>query len=276
MIDNKASKVMTALKEGKARFTTLQRSVRNPRTLSSKLKYLTHLGLVKKEGGLYKLTEKGERALTHLEELSLMLHPSPPITVERIPHKAFRGYIRRFCEELLERYGKDLIGLLVFGSVARGDWDRDSDIDLLIVLREFGKSRSGVLSDMNDLRRELRESQEYKECVSVGQYPILEIYPVESGDAGRFRRMYLDALTEGIVVLEREGFLSELIKRFKERLKEIGARRIEIPTKGHYWILGDLEADSELTEEDISELDEKIKEGIFRHYAEKKKHEDGD
>ena len=89
MIDSKAAKVMTALKEGKARFTTLQGSVRNPRTLSSKLKGLIRLGLVRKKGGLYQLTEKGERVLPHLEELSRMLHPSPPITVERIPHKAF-------------------------------------------------------------------------------------------------------------------------------------------------------------------------------------------
>ncbi len=126
--------------------------------------------------------------------------------------------------------------------MARGDWDGDSDIDLLIVLREFGKSRRDVLRDMNDLRGEMRESREYRECVSAGQYPILEIYPVESDDAGRFRRMYLDALTEGIVVFEREGFLTDLIRRFKERLKEMGARRIEIPMKGHYWVLGELEA----------------------------------
>ena len=242
MIDNKAAKVMIALKGGKARFTTLQADVRNPRTLSSKLKNMIRLGLVSKEGGLYTLTGKGERALHHLEKLSQVLTPSPPVSVERIPHDAFKGYISRFCEELLVRYGDDIMGLLVFGSVARGDWNEDSDIDLLIVLREFGKSRRDVLRDMNDLRGEMRESKEYKECVSAGQYPILEIYPVESDDAGRFRRMYLDALTEGIVVFERENILSDLIERFKERLKEMGARRIEIPTKGHYWVLGELEA----------------------------------
>ena len=33
---------------------------------------------------------------------------------------------------------------------------------------------------------------------------------------------------------------------------------------------------SKLTEEDIAELDEKLKEGIYRHYLEKKKHEAGD
>ncbi|MCJ2670272.1 MAG: nucleotidyltransferase domain-containing protein [Candidatus Thermoplasmatota archaeon] len=242
MIDQKAAKLLLTLEKGTQRFGTLQQVVPNPRTLSSKLKGLVQLGLVEKRGGLYRLNDRGEKALFHVRELQEIISPLPPISVEKIPHPAFRAYVRRFCEKLLEWHGDNLIGLLLFGSVARGDWDKDSDIDLLIVLRKLQKSKRDTLREVIELRRELRGSQEYKDCVSMGYYPTVEAYPLEMEEAKRFRRMYLDALTEGIVIFERESFLTELIGRFEERLRDIGARRIEIPSVGHYWVLGDIKA----------------------------------
>lgn len=242
MIDQKAAKLLLALEKGTQRFSTLQRVVPNPRTLSSRLKDLIRLGLVEKRGGLYRLNDRGEKALFHVRKLQEIISPLPPISVEKIPHQAFRPYIGRFCEKLLERYGDNLIGLLLFGSVARGDWDKDSDIDLLIVLRRLRKSKRDTLREIIELRRELRGSQEYRDCVSMGYYPTVEAYPLEMEEARRFRRMYLDALTEGTVIFERESFLTELIGRFQERLRDIGARRIEIPSVGHYWVLGDIKA----------------------------------
>lgn len=242
MIDQKAAKLLLALEKGTQRFGTLQQVVPNPRTLSSKLKGLVQLGLVEKRGGLYRLNDRGEKALFHVRGLQEIISPLPPISVEKIPHPAFRAYVRRFCEKLLEWHGDNLIGLLLFGSVARGDWDKDSDIDLLIVLRKLQKSKRDTLREIIELRRELRGSQEYKDCVSMGYYPTVEAYPLEMEEAKRFRRMYLDALTEGIVIFERESFLTELIGRFEERLRDIGARRIEIPSVGHYWVLGDIKA----------------------------------
>lgn len=67
-----------------------------------------------------------------------------------------------------------------------------------------------------------------------------------------------------------------IVKAHREtRWSEIARRAIETYAK-RLELLEALTADSELTEEDIAELDEKIKEGIFRYYSEKKKHEAGD
>jgi Arc/MetJ-type ribon-helix-helix transcriptional regulator len=67
-----------------------------------------------------------------------------------------------------------------------------------------------------------------------------------------------------IVKAHRETRWSEVARRAIERY----AKRLEL--------LDALTSDSELTEDDIAELDEKVKEGIYRHYSEKKKHEAGD
>lgn len=242
MIDEKALALLFALSEGSQRFGTLQRTVKNPRTLSSKLKALTDMGLVERRQGVYELTGKGRKALVHLRQLRRIVGSQAEISVERIPHDAFRPYIRRFCEALVERLQDNLMGLLVFGSIARGDWDGDSDVDLLIVLRRFEGTRREMLGEIIEIRKELRISREYKECVSRGFYPTVEVYPLEADEARKFRRMYLDALTEGVIVFERESFLTNLTRDFKERLREIGARRIEIPSVGHYWTLGNMRA----------------------------------
>ncbi|MFQ6106354.1 MAG: nucleotidyltransferase domain-containing protein [Thermoplasmata archaeon] len=235
MIDRMSAQLLQALGRGRMRFRSLQRIVPNPRTLSAKLKGLVELGLVKKEDG-YCLTPGGERALPHVKELERILRPQPRVTVERVPHDLFRPYLKRFAGELVRRF--DVTGVLLFGSVARGDWSRDSDIDLLVILEE-GREALKVITA---LRAELRSSPEYKECVSKDHYPVVQVYPIARSDARRFRRMYLDALTEGIILFERDSFLSDLIAEFKERLRELGARRIDIPSTGHYWILGDIEA----------------------------------
>ncbi|MFQ6127796.1 MAG: nucleotidyltransferase domain-containing protein [Thermoplasmata archaeon] len=242
MIDERAAELLSEIDESVKRFKALQRVIPNPKTLSSKLRKLIALGLLEKEEGVYHLTSKGRKALLYVQELQRILRPQPTISVERIPHRFFRPYLKRFAVKLLDRHEDDLTGVLLFGSVARGDWNKDSDIDLLIVLREFESSRIETLRELTALRAELRESSEYKECVSKGYFPIVQVYPLEREEAKRFRRMYLDALTEGIIIFERDSFLRDLISAFKERLRELGAKRIDIPSVGHYWVLGDLKA----------------------------------
>jgi predicted CopG family antitoxin len=67
----------------------------------------------------------------------------------------------------------------------------------------------------------------------------------------------------------------QIVKEHKEtRWSDIARRAIEEYAK-KLALLDALTANSELTDEDIMKLDEKIKEGIFRYYMEKKKNEAG-
>jgi uncharacterized protein (UPF0332 family)/predicted nucleotidyltransferase len=55
----------------------------------------------------------------------------------RLAHLAAdeRAGLARFVEGLRERYGDDLLRVVLFGSKARGDFDSESDFDVLVVLR---------------------------------------------------------------------------------------------------------------------------------------------
>ena len=98
--------------------------------------------------------------------------------------------LQELKSRLGELYGERLKGLYLFGSYARGDATEDSDIDVAVVLDDFGSacseiSRTGAL--VSDL------SLEY-ECV-------VSLIPVREADL-RVRRspLLLNLRREGAVV----------------------------------------------------------------------------
>lgn len=48
----------------------------------------------------------------------------------------FKKMIKEFKEELKEVLGEKFMDLILFGSYARGDFSTDSDIDLLLIVKE--------------------------------------------------------------------------------------------------------------------------------------------
>ena len=59
-----------------------------------------------------------------------------PIAINDINHKA----IGEFLQRLREAEGDNLLQVILFGSVARGDDSEDSDIDVFILLKNYDKT----------------------------------------------------------------------------------------------------------------------------------------
>lgn len=67
----------------------------------------------------------------------------------------------------------------------------------------------------------------------------------------------------------------QIVKSHREvRWSEVARRAIEDYAK-KIALLDALTSQSELTEEDVMELDEKIKEGVFKYYIRKREHDTG-
>lgn len=77
--------------------------------------------------------------------------PDDPIF--RVPQEEFRDPIREIKQQIIEKV-EYVAGILVFGSVARGEADRASDIDLFVLveddLTEARKKASEISSDLQD------------------------------------------------------------------------------------------------------------------------------
>lgn len=94
-------------------------------TVDTALDLFTQLDLIETR-------REGNRKLVRINR-DRMQKPDDPILA--IPQESFRSPVKAFLEEVQDEQD-NLVGVLVFGSVARGEADRASDIDLLIVVSD--------------------------------------------------------------------------------------------------------------------------------------------
>ena len=142
--------------------------------------------------------------------------------------------LKALVEKLFERFRDDLISVVVFGSVARGEARKESDLDLLLVIRNLPRSRfrrqdlfMEVEEELEELLRRLEE-----EGYMVDFSPILKT-PEE---AMRISPLYLDMVYDAIILFDRDDFFKKVLDRLRKRLEELGARRIRLG-KLWYWVL---------------------------------------
>ncbi|MFO8012796.1 MAG: nucleotidyltransferase domain-containing protein [Phycisphaerae bacterium] len=101
-----------------------------------------------------------------------------------------RETIRRCRERLSEHYGDRLRKVLVFGSVARGDAQPDSDIDLLV-----------VLDGSVDVVREARVLADllYDVQLDSDRYISAKAASLDDYEAGRLQ-LYRNVQREGVAI----------------------------------------------------------------------------
>lgn len=123
-----------------------------------------------------------------------LLHPDDPFL--QIPQAEFHTPVRTAVDKLVESLD-GTVGIVLYGSVARGDADRRSDIDLWVLVEE---NRMANQRTANRIRQDL-ESHEF----DTGRYAY-EI-DVESLPAvPKYTDELRDILSDGLVVHDTEKF----------------------------------------------------------------------
>ena len=123
-----------------------------------------------------------------------LFRPDDPFL--QIPQAEFHTPVRTAVEKIVEKLD-DVLGIVLYGSVARGNADRRSDIDLWVLVEE---DRMANQQTANRIRQDL-EDQEF----DTGRYAY-EI-DVESLPAvPNYEDNLQDALSDGLVVLDSEKF----------------------------------------------------------------------
>ena len=147
---------------------------------------------------------------------------------------AWRALLDRVVAEYRATLGSDLVALACFGSVARGEARPDSDLDLYAVTR----ARVSVFFDARlDRLRRLRESAEYQRLAAEGYRPepMPIFHTVE--DLRSHPWIVLDIAHHGVVLFDPDGVLAMELEAVRQRLRQLGSRRIERPDGTWYWDL---------------------------------------
>ncbi len=251
MFDELSFKILLLLKKGKtARFKDLKSIIKNSRTLTIKLRKLKKLELIEDKNGNYSLTQKGLKVSRILEDLNKILFSSEfkVENIEKIPHTYYAPIIKKYCEILYKLLGERLVSIMLFGSIARGDWDKNSDIDILIIADGWNdKPIWSRIKELRKAKREIEESLEYLESLKAGYWPIIQNYPLSIEEAKKFNRIYLDAVIDGIILYDKNNFLAQLLQSLRKRLEGMGSIRITLPNRKFYWILKDVKAGEVIT-----------------------------
>ena len=140
--------------------------------------------------------------------------------------------IEKLLRLLKERFGDDLISIAVYGSVARGDYRNDSDIDLLIIARNLPFSITERIKIFDSIETLLEE--DIMELYSKGYYISFSPIMKTPEEAKRFSPIYMDMTEDAIIIYDKDNFSSNILAKFKNKLNELGFERVWLGKKW-YW-----------------------------------------
>ncbi len=152
----------------------------------------------------------------------------------KLTYPLSRPLLEKLLAWLEDSLGGELLAAALFGSVARGQGTAQSDLDLLVVHRG---PAPGMVDLFADLLRRLRQSEEYKALQAQGFLP--DPYPVfftREALAGH-PWLLLDILDHGIILFDSDGVLAVELERLRKRLRDLGARKVELADGTWYWDL---------------------------------------
>lgn len=149
-------------------------------------------------------------------------------------NRALRGVAEAYVAALAAACGPDLVSAVLFGSVARGEADPLSDVDLLLVVRGLPPGRLArhrVLEPadaaVEPLLADLRRQGAFADVVPVLKTPAEAERPVP---------LYLDLVEDAVLLHDPQGFFAGVLERLRASLRRLGARRVR-RGRVRYWEL---------------------------------------
>jgi hypothetical protein len=148
--------------------------------------------------------------------------------------REFERVLGRLLTELRGRFRDRLLGVVLFGSVARAQARAGSDLDVLVVIRE-----SCLENDLEVVAACVRTeaSTEYEEFRS--RHTAMPIVPIVT-DPARLKAnplILLDMLDEGVVLHDPAGVMNDLFERLRARLETLGTKKVRLEHGRWMWFL---------------------------------------
>ncbi len=140
-------------------------------------------------------------------------------------------YLSGVLRRIGEHYGDSLLGLAIFGSYARLENRKNSDLDLLILLKEAPGFSHRLQDFVDHVELEL-------ESFAQGLYEEDDIlcelspYILSKEESLRFQPIYFDLVEHNRIVYDSQGIIAHIIEATKDLMLRYGAKKI---TYGNFW-----------------------------------------
>jgi hypothetical protein len=145
---------------------------------------------------------------------------------------------RNFSELLSQTLDEQLTSIVLFGSVARGEATKKSDIDVLVVVKAPTDADLIALREqVTELCLDFEAGPEVSALAlrgfAVAIRPI--VYP--ETEALRTHLFYLDLAVDGQILYDPDQFIVTKLAQVRQRMLELGTRREYLTHKRWVWLL---------------------------------------
>ncbi|UCE13656.1 MAG: nucleotidyltransferase domain-containing protein [Candidatus Heimdallarchaeota archaeon] len=209
-------------------FTELESFGFNPKTLSKYLKILLENNLLKKQGQAYRLTGQGSLYLQLLSQLEHLI--SFPKILEKIPRREIHPFLHAHVIQLQMYYSERLKGIVLYGSSGSTDWRPDSDIDLFVIVKDWGIPTWERAVELYRIR--LTTLNLLEEVIDI---PV-SYYPLDVTEVDRHHAIYPDIQRNGVILYQKKDFIESLFETIREDLKQEEKIHITTPNGESLWV----------------------------------------
>ena len=156
--------------------------------------------------------------------------------LEHIRDPYRREYVVLALDKAKKALGNSLVSCVLYGSVARGDDNRHSDIDLLLVL-DTDMSYGERCVVLGRILAGIYRTDLVQKLLEMGYNVFIEFYPLNIEEASVFRPIYLDMIHDAVILYDKGCFFEKILNRVSKLLRRLGAQRIWLNEKEWIWLL---------------------------------------
>lgn len=145
----------------------------------------------------------------------------------------YQRLLDRLLTLLREQMGERLLAVCLYGSLARGQVQRGSDVDLFIVVQGEQKEAEELWTTAH---RALYETPEYEALTQQGIWPALSPFIVTQAFlAAETPWLLLEVQDHGLILYDPQGVLARKLEAVRQRMRELGTKKVMMPDGSWYW-----------------------------------------
>lgn len=162
---------------------------------------------------------------------------------QTIGYSEYKGLLDIFIQQVQKAVGDRVVSVVLYGSVGRGTARPDSDVDLLVILRDAPSSYWKRLQPFLLILRQMRRERCWKSLEEEGLNPFLSLLVLSLEEAKENHYLYLDMIEDARILVDRDEFFRRKLESLRRRLQELGAQKVRRDGNWYWDLKPDLKAE---------------------------------